>query len=172
MIPYPPVARPLPGCSACVAPYSDEQERCTVSGCTMEFCPSCSWHCADCDRVICAHHSQTVGGEQFCAQHAADTRLHYRQMFDSIRADCLAGVPCDCGGQIEDMTDKLIDRTLEEDYGCARCGQVVSKRLNATQEGLRELRAEGYSVPWPDAEYTHTEGTAPAAAPKRFRKVA
>ena len=175
MIPYPRTERPLPGCSACGAPHphSHEQERCSVNGCTLEFCASCSWHCAECDRIICAEHSETVGGQQLCAQHAADMRVHYRELFDLIRIECRQGAPCHCGGDLEDMTDPLVDRTLEEDYGCCSCGQVVSKRLRVTQERLRELRAEGYRVQWPTPEYLHTEGKRTAAAkPKRYRKVA
>ena len=174
MIPYPPSVYPLPGCSACDRPHSHEQERCSVNGCTKEFCASCSWHCAECDRVICTAHSETVNGDQFCIQHAAEMREHYGQLFWSIRADYEERIPCDCGGPLEDMTDPFTDRTIEEDYGCLSCGLLVSKRLHMTQDELRWLRAEGLMAVWPPPEYLHTEGRRqPAAQPKRsIRKVA
>ena len=164
MIPYPPSFPPLPGCSACDEPYSHEQERCFVNGCGMELCPSCCWRCAECDRPLCEMHFHVEGGAPYCETHAAEMRQHYREMFDAIMLDYRQRKPCDCDGTLEDMTDPFVDRALEEDYGCSRCGQVVSKRLDVTHERLRELRAEGYGARWPEARYEHVAGNLPRNA--------
>ena len=158
------------GCNDCGAEHDAKTQQCSWRGCGRLYCESCAWHCTECGDVICGEHSKVVNGESYCPSCGDALYEHYEQMFNLLRMTYERNLACpECGGAIEDDSDPLGDREVEERYACYGCGLSATKRRQPS-EALRTAQALRYAggPALPEADYVVTEGAKtrrkPAAA--------